>query len=347
MDFLQKLSIEELKNLIDRMPEESKSKAEARRRSNDVVRLHKDGLLNDLANFSGTVERIGKRYRSSATSARQTLGRVWTLVKYTYLRADKPVPLPDGVDKQAVESAVEAFWLWNRQERAKKTHREKGEFSVQEEKAVSDIQFREIMETVLQKYRDDVEPLYGNPNAESRIVIQRYLLLFYLLMEPNVRLTPLVNLKYFGNSLRDNIICFSVDGTVVTVFNRLKHESQAPIVNVLSQVTAPEFRRFFNTFRRGKEEEETGYFFTNADNERLTVNYCQKQINEILQNLFPNGKLTTRLLRILETTYSLEEKPQMTHSELEAFSKARAHCVEETLKYNRCRRKKGSVEESL
>jgi hypothetical protein len=208
MDFLQKFSIEELKNVIDRMPEESKSKAEARRRSNDVLRLHRDGLLDVISTFSSTVERIGKHYRSSATSARQTLGRVWTLVKYTYLRADKPVPLPGGVDKQAVESAVEAFWLWNRQERAKKTHREKGEFSVQEEKAVSDIQFREIMETVLQKYRDDVEPLYGNPNAESRIVIQRYLLLFYLLMEPNVRLTPLVNLKYFGNSLRDNIICF-------------------------------------------------------------------------------------------------------------------------------------------
>jgi hypothetical protein len=346
MNFLQNLTEAQLKELIDRQPDDTKARSEFQRRSNTVIRLHKDGLLDDLANFSGTVEKIMTKYKSNSTSARQNLGRVFTLVKCTYLHPTDPVPLSSDVNKENIASVMEAFWNWNRQERKKTNHREQGEFSPQEEKAISDIQFKDVMDTVIQKYRKDAEPLFGNPTAESRMIIQRYILLLYMLFEPNVRLTPLVNLKYFGNSLRDNIICLGKNDSVVCIFNRLKREN-APVVHVLSEVTSPEYRRFFEMFRQGKEDEESGYFFTNAENERLTVNWAQKQTNELLRTMFPSSRLTSRLLRILETMHSMEEESPMTHAELEAFSRARAHCIEESLKYNRCKRRRISTDDSV
>jgi hypothetical protein len=189
-------------------------------------------------------------------------------------------------------------------------------------------------------WNSDIQPLFGNPTcAKTRVYIQVHLVLKHLVNEPNVRFYPLASMMCWdGIQDQDNLITFpkSSHGPVVCYFNRLKIQSQAPITQVLSKPTADAYRTFYRTYREGKKATSPPWLYLNESGRRMTENHLLKLVNEELHNIFP-GRLTTKLIRLLETNDALSDKVNISFNELRRISDERGRTPMETIKYLRFR----------
>ncbi|KAJ3027112.1 hypothetical protein HDV00_011397 [Rhizophlyctis rosea] len=189
---------------------------------------------------------------------------------------------------------------------------------VMQDSIVEDVQ--RIIDEIKAAYEAAAEYCKKGEVWKYRNKIERPLRMLLYATEPNVR-SAWHNITPDGNSLDDNINMFSKCGRVVVTFNRLKRQSQAPIVVVISDYTAKALKRYYETFYVNIKYH--GNLFRNADDRNWNRNSWTNRVTDDLKDLF-DGKLGAKMMRVLNCMTAIHESErELTENEKIAIATAR------------------------